>query len=283
MNKLNILNLVLFIVVISLAFIIYFSEEESTRLELLTDIKPNDVNSIQIYHNNHSTSISRLDDTRWQITQPVSIAANNFRISSILKLINAPVHNKYTVSEIDLDKIGLAKPVTEVRFDETAIAFGTINPATDLRYVRMNDTIYTIEDVYYPLVSSHFSTLVSLNLLPAGSSIEKLVLSKQTISKDENGLWQSDADISADNIVRTLDHWKHNQAFGAHEFLQRGELGEVSIYLKNQPQPVRYIISDTDPWLILARPELGLEYHLETEAYDQLISPSDSDTRTSPQ
>lgn len=280
MNKLNILNLVLFIVVISLAFIIYFSEEESTRLNLLTDIRPNDVNSIQVYHNDHSTSISRLADTRWQITQPVSVAANNFRISSILKLINAPVHNQYTISEVDIDKIGLAEPVTEVRFDETTIAFGTINPATALRYVRMSDTIYTIEDVYYPLLSSHFSTLVSLNLLPADSNIEKLVLGEQAISKDDKGLWQSDADISADNIIKTLDHWKHDQAFGAHELLQRDELGEVSIYLKNLPQPVRYIISDTDPWLILARPELGLEYHLKKEAYGQLISPSDNDSRT---
>lgn len=280
MNKLNILNLVLFIVVISLAFIIYFSEEQDTRLKLLTDIKPNDISSIQIHHNNHSTSISRLDDSQWQITRPVSVAANNFRISSVLKLINAPIHSSYTLAEIDIDKIGLAQPVTTVQLDETTITFGIINPATNLRYVRMNDAVYTIEDVYFPLISSHFSTLVSLNLLPAGSSIERLVLTNQTISKDDNGLWQSDADISADNIVKILDHWQHNQAFGAHEFMQRDDLGEVAIHLQNRPQAIRYIISDTDPWLILARPELGLEYHLDKEAYEQLIEPIDTGDNT---
>ena len=158
-------------------------------------------------------------------------------------------------------------------FSYKVISFGITNPATSLRYIRLNDSVYTIEDVYFPLISSHFGTLVSLNLLPDNITIEKLVLSNQTISKDDKGLWQSTIDITADNIITTIDNWKNTQAFGVHEYLDRENLGTVDIYITGEQQPVSYIITDIDPWLILARPELGLEYHLNIEAYDKLIAP----------
>jgi len=204
------------------------------------------------------------------------VAANDFRIGSILKLLNAPIHTQYPLSEVDIDSIGLADAATTVELDDTMIYFGIVNPATNLRYIRLNQTVFTIEDVYYPLISANFSALVSLNLLAANDNIEKLVLINQTIDKDDDGLWRSNIKISTDNIVRTIEYWQSKQAFGAHEYLQRDELGEVSIYIKDQAQPVNYIISDTDPWLILARPDIGLEYHLDIEAYEQLISPVDN-------
>ena len=80
-----------------------------------------------------------------------------------------------------------------------------------------------------------------------------------------------------DNINKTIDHWLHDQAFGVHEYLPRDTHGEVFVYLDNgQQQTISYIITDTDPWLILARPEIGLEYHLDIEAYELLISPVDN-------
>ena len=123
------------------------------------------------------------------------------------------------------------------------------------------------------MISSHFGTLVSLNLLPNNSRIEKLVLKNQTISKDEKGLWQSNIEITADNINKTIEHWQSIQAFGVHKYLKREELGEVFIYITGNQEPVTYVITDTDPWLILARPELELEYHLDVEAYKKLIEP----------
>jgi hypothetical protein len=278
MLKNNILNLVLFIVVISLASVIYFSEQESTELETLSSTKIADITAITIQHKQNRTSLIKQQDGAWLIKEPVKIAANNFRINSVLKLLNAPVHNQYSIDEIDLASIGLAsiepdRPETTIKLNDQEIAFGITNPATNLRYVRLGNSVYTIEDVYYPLLSSNFGTLVSLNLLPAASHIEKLILVNQTISRNEKGRWQSNIDISADNINKTIDHWLQNQAFGVHEYMQREQLGEVFIYLENQQQPINYLITDTDPWLILARPELGLEYHLDIEAYDNLIVP----------
>jgi hypothetical protein len=274
MYKNNLLNLVLFLVVVALASIIYFSEEQSTELEKISNSKLSAISTIKIQHNQNTTTIIKSANAHWKITEPVAVDANEFRINSILKLLNAPVHNQYSLDEINTSDTGLAKPLTTIQFNNHTIEFGIINPATNLRYIKFKNTVYTIEDVYYPLLSSHFGTLVSLNLLPADSKIEKLVLANQTIAKDDNGLWQSNSKMSADNINRTLDHWRNDQAFGVHKYMQRGEeLGEVFVYLEGQQQPLTYVITDTDPWLILARPEIGLEYHLDIEAYNNLITP----------
>lgn len=272
MKKKHILNLLLLVSFIALVAIIYLSEDKSNELEKLSNTQASSIRSITILHNKNTTRLARQDDDNWQITQPISIAANDFRVKSILNLLAAPVHNKYSSADIDLKKIGLDEPDTSIKLDDKTISFGITNPATGLRYIKKDDFIYTIEDVYYPLLSSSFGTLVSLNLLPADSKITKLILLNQTISKDKKGLWQSNIDISADNINKTIDHWLHDQAFGIHEYMKRDSLGEVFIYIEDQP-PVRYLITDTDPWLILARPELGLEYHLDIEAYKNLITP----------
>lgn len=274
MFKHNILNLVLFIVLVSLASTIYFSEEvDITQLATLTKDRPDGITNIVIRHNDSQTQLRKINNEQWQITQPVAIAANNFRVNSILKLLNAPVHSSYSIEDINLVQAGLEDSRTSIQLDQQLISFGVTNPATKLRYVKLNDKVYTIEDVYYPLLTSHFGTLVSLNLLPADSKIEKLILPGQTISKDDNGLWQSNIDIDADSIVKIMQSWQQLQAFGIHEYIARDSLGDVFIYLENQPQAINYVITDTDPWLILARPDLGLEYHLDIETYKKLIAP----------
>ncbi len=272
MLKKNILNLVLLLFVFTLAAIIYFSEEKNNELEKLSSSEISKIHTISIQHNKNITKLSRQPDDHWQITQPIAIAANDFRIKSILKLINAPVHRQYSADEINLKKIGLDKPDTVIQLNNERIAFGITNPATGLRYIKKDHHIYTIEDVYYPLLSSSFGALVSLNLLPADSKITKLILLNQTISKNNKDRWQSNITISADNINKVIEHWQHDQAFGIHSYMQRDSLGEVFVYLKDQP-PVSFLITDTDPWLILARPEIGLEYHLDLKAYNNLISP----------
>jgi len=277
MLKSNILNLILLIIVLSLGSFIYFSEEQSTRLELLTAIDSSSIDSISIRHNKNQTEIIRRDDDTWSIQSPVNIDANNFRINSLLELLNTPIHKKYPIAEINLKSVSPQKASTSIKFDDTVIIFGDTNPATSLRYIKLGQFIYTIEDVFYPLLSSNFSTLVSLNLLPNNSTITKLILPNQTISKDNKQFWHSNIATTADDINTIIDDWQHVQAFGVHKYFDRSpdkasNYDEVFIYIKSQEKPIRYLITDTDPWLILARPEIDLEYHLDIKAYQQLIS-----------
>lgn len=271
----NVLNFILMFIVVVLIIVIYSSHEKSTELNKLTTTNIDTITNIVISRNKHDVNLNRNNDNTWTITQPVQIAANNFRIGSLLKIINAPVHSQYTVEEIDPSSTGLSNSTTFLKLNQTNIKFGIVNPVTNLRYIQIDNNIYTIEDVYYPLINSHFSTLVSFSLLPPETDIEKIILPDHTIQKDEDNHWSSIPESSAKAISDTLTIWKESQAFGVHEYIQRKNLGEISVYLKDSNKALQFVITDKEPWLIIARPKIGLEYHLEIESHSQLIRLTD--------
>ena len=282
MLKKNLLNLFLLCLFGLLSFLVINTEPENNLLDPLTTLSPDTVSEITIKHKQYMSHLSRsADDNNWHFTKPININANKFRISSVLKLLTAPVHGHYPLTDIDLEKTGLSKPATTITLDHHRIAFGIINPLNNLRYVLYNKQVYLIEDVYSPLLSSHFTTLVSLELLPGDSKIYKLVLPHQEIFKDEKNLWKSTQALNSDKIIQTIQAWQNHQAFAVHQYLPRPSLGTIKVFLEpvekstdqHNSSFVEFQVTDTDPWLILARPDLKIEYHLDLDNYNTLIEP----------
>jgi len=123
------------------------------------------------------------------------------------------------------------------------------------------------------LLSSQTGTLVARELIAGDAIIEKLVLPQHTLYRDQNNVWHSGDTISPDAINETLHHWQHSQAFGVHNYMDRETLADISVYLAGDTEPVRFYVTDTDPWLIIARPDLDIEYHFNLEFYDRLLKP----------
>lgn len=268
------LNIALLLLVAALGFFIFTSEDENAdNANSLTNIKADSINTITIRHNNRTINIEKID-AHWQLTEPVSIAANNFRIKTILNLLSTTSYAKYTAVSLDLDKFGLKQVDTSVTFNQHKIDFGIINPINGYRYIMLNnDEVHLIDDHHYPLLSSQIGALIARNLLPADSKINKLVLPEQTLALNTADKWVSTKDISIDAIIETLDHWRHTEAFGVHNYYEREYLGVIKVYIDNIYEPIKFFITDVDPWLILARPDIDLEYHFDLEFYDLLLRP----------
>jgi hypothetical protein len=274
-NKI-LLNLILLAIFVALALFITSTEQTDTKLPLLSSTDAGSVNTIAIRHNSSTLIIERAskytDDhtaAGWHIRRPVDIAANGMRVSTLLRLLVAPVHSSYPLAEIDAKSIGLDDSTDSISFDGQTFTFGEVNPATGLRYISDGETVYTIEDVYSPLIRSHFSTLVSFRLLPEDIRIDRLILLEQTIDRDDSGRWQSNIDITADQVATIIASWRSAQAFGVRQYIQRESQGELFVTAEDGAQ-FSFVITDTDPWLILARPELDLEYHLEKDMLKKL-------------
>jgi hypothetical protein len=272
------LNFVLLALVIALVIIVYSStDEHAHEVTLLTTLSPDAITDIRIHHNQRETVLHKQDDG-WKMTQPISIEANGFRINTLLKLLTATSQADYAVAGLDLAQYGLEKPATSIRFNDLEIAFGISNPVNGLRYVRIGERVHLIDDSFYPLLSSQTGALVARELLPQDADISKLVLPEMTLSRDPDGTWHSDGNTGSDAISETLNNWKHVQAFGVHNYMQREALAQIKVYLGNQSEPLRFVVTDTDPWLIIARPDLDLEYHFKLEDYDGLLRPGASET-----
>lgn len=275
MQSRTLLNIALFLVVVLLAVYIYDTnkkEQASSESGQLTQLSADEVTQISIHHNQRHIELRR-EDNKWRMLRPINITANSFRIDTLLKMLSTVSHAEYSTADLDLDKYGISDASTSISFNDITIDFGIVNPINDYRYVRINDTVHLIDDHFYPLLSSQTGTLVARELIDSDAIIDKLVLPQQTLYRDENNLWRSSDETDPDAISETLHHWQHSQAFGVHNYMQRESQADISVYLAGDAESVRFYVTDTDPWLIIARPDLGIEYHFNLEFYDRLLKP----------
>lgn len=268
----------IFLLLISIALIYLFMQSDdqgSAEGSLLTSLAASEVDRISIHHKQRVIEMVK-QGAHWRITQPIIIAANDFRVANLLKLLNTRSHSRYAIEGLPMQSFGLSQPQTRIRFNDTEIAFGIVNSLNNYRYVKTGEFMHLVDDLYYPLLSSQLGTLVSLNLIEPDETITKLELPDQSITRNENGMWQSDNTISSDAMVEIISNWKSKQAFAVHDYFERKAMGEVHVSIEGSEEPKRFVITDTDPWLILARPELGLEYHFNLDAINALLEPGAS-------
>lgn len=278
MRSRTLLNLALLLLVVLLGLYVYKTQQPDTdeSTDRLTQLNADAIERIQIRHQQRGLELQK-QQGRWRMLAPIDIAANDFRIGTLLKLLESTSHAAYAVADLDLEQYGLADATTAIRFNDTAIEFGIVNPINNYRYVRIGDTIHLIDDHYYPLLSSQTGTLVARELIDPEASIEKLVLPDMTLYKDDDGLWQSSGTVDPDAISAVLHEWQHGQAFGVHNYMPRDSVAEISVYLADGAEPIRFEVTDTDPWLIIARPDLDIEYHFNLEFYDRLLRPGSTE------
>ena len=267
------LNLFLLLLVIALGVYLFLGQEdEQTTTGQLTTLSADEITRITITHNERVTSLDKSSGT-WLMLSPIKAHANAFRINTLLKLLETVSHADYKATSLDLEKYGLDSAATAIELNDTLVTFGIINPINNLRYILINDTVHLIDDHFYPLLSSQTGTLVARELIPASAEITRIELPDITLHQDSDGNWQSTGAITSDAIINLLHQWQHAQAFGVHNYMERESLGNIQVYLANTGEPIEFQITDTEPWLVLARPDLDIEYHFNLEFYDRLLKP----------
>jgi hypothetical protein len=97
-----------------------------------------------------------------------------------------------------------------------------------------------------------------------------------TIQKNEAD-WQVIPDIkmsSTDNIQQLIDEWRHARALRLSKLDADSvpkDTDTIEVYIADH-QPLRFSIVRTDDEIILSRHDIGLRYHLTTEAGEKLLS-----------
>lgn len=266
------INLLLLLLAIGLGTFLFVDEIDQNGTYKLSNLATESITRISIHHREREAILER-QDQQWRMTKPVDIAANQFRIKTLLNLLGTSSHAQYKTDGLDLEKYGLDQTNTYISFNDFKIVFGMLNPINQLRYVMAGNELHLIDDHYYPLLSSQIGTLIARELLPADANISQLILPELTLSRTATGLWQSSIDLPSDAIVEAIYQWTHKQAFAVHDYVQRESLGEIQVYLENVAAPILFSIADVEPWLIIARPELNIEYHFNLEDYDALLRP----------
>ncbi|MCW9013855.1 MAG: DUF4340 domain-containing protein [Gammaproteobacteria bacterium] len=210
-------------------------------------------------------------DNHWHMLSPFEIRAHNFRIRHLLQLLKTPIDKQYDARQLKLSSYELDPPKAAIYFNDTKVLFGKTNPVTQQRYLQIDKQLFLLHEEIFPLISSQATSFVDASIIPGDRKINKLVSDSINISLTAAG-WKNSAatEIEADAIIGLIESWQSAQAFGVHLLMPRKNLGKIEISLDNG-DIIKLEITDQSPWLILARPEQGIEYHLDPNLINKLF------------
>lgn len=277
MKKNTLTNLALLLLVVVLALLAVYEPgvEKPAELPSLLTLERDAVNHIVIRRDGQDTIDLKKDNGgKWQLLQPVQAAASDFRIDSLLRITHTKSLADFPADKVKLPDYQLDKPRIELILNDTThIAFGSSTPLDQRRYVMLDGKVHLISDtLYYHLIGA-YPTFIRLKPLPEDASIEAMHLPGLMLQWQAKR-WQvtpKPESFSADQVTRLLDAWKMASAVQVKSY--DGSKGDpISLQLKGAVKPLNFIVTATSPDLVLARPDLGIEYHFPADSANTMLS-----------
>lgn len=225
--------------------------------------------------------------TRWRITAPQRLDANDFYVDSLLRIASAMSRAQYPKTTLDLARLGLAPPKLRLRLDDLAIAFGDTEPLHNHRYVLIGDVVHLTTDSHYYRLIGELPSFVSTALLPNDAKIAEILLPDDTALRLAQTGWTitpKRSDVSADAFTRLADEWRLARALQVKRHQPGADHGRIRLRLASG-ETLDYLVMAETPELVLARPATGMQYHLPADAAARLLrlaAPRDASAPAAP-
>lgn len=240
----------------------------------LTTLAPLQITRIHIERAGKGVITLQKQGGQWRITEPQQLPADDGHVNSLLRLVQETSQARFPVKPGDLHKYKLDNPAVRLTLDNQMFAFGDIDPINGRRYVQFGATVHLITDMYFYLLDADLPSFVSTHLLPDQAKIGALTLPTVALSRDAQGHWQlrpAQPNHSADAIQTLLDAWRNTTALWVKRYAPGKAQGSITVQLQDPARELHFDIMARKPELILARPDLGLQYHLSTDIAKALL------------
>ncbi|VAW86692.1 hypothetical protein MNBD_GAMMA18-358 [hydrothermal vent metagenome] len=274
MSSKNWLNISLLAILALLLTITFWPGEEPAPAKATTVAGPLDsasINTITVTRRGHPGIVLHKKDQQWWLQQP-ALPAKAHLISELLALLESESLIKYPLNEIEAGPIGLENPFLCIEYNQQRACFGARNPLNQLRYLQFGDQIHMIYDTLSHQLSGEAHDYVSLKLLPDDAQITALTLEDDLMLKKSDGIWHltpPPENYSADQTQQLINNWQQTQALVVAPYQPTDSEATLQLALEKQGTIAFELIS-SDPELILARPELGIQYHLSEGSLSRL-------------
>ena len=267
----NYLLLVLIIVFTWIGNKYPITDEQKFDLEAITRMNPKQVENISIETADGSFHLKK-EDNRWYFDSPFTWFADNVAIERIASLAAARYQSKLPRNEIDLSTLGLTLPRAVVTLNQSAVYFGSTNQIGNRRYLLVDPTVYLVDDVYFALINQGTGGLIDKRLLPRGSGLQSLKFSDFSIAH-KNGNWITPENPAKNQrAAQLIENWQTLQASVIKAYDQSlTPLKKVTAELDNQAS-IEFFVLSIQPEIILARPDVNLQYHFSDQHYYELLS-----------
>lgn len=257
---------------------LYQSDDANQPGYALSQVKPQVIDSIEISGTQGVIRLER-NGTQWHTVKPILWPANNIIVERIISILRARSEARLTLGDLDLVALGLMPPQTTLTLNQTRIDFGTTNNIGQRRYLRLDDKVYLVPDLYLAYLEQGLAGLVEPHLLPRALSLQSLQIGALEIRKNAAGAWQAEHQAGKD-VGALIDNWQTLPAKRIKPYqVSTLPLQVIAAQLDDGSQIEFYLIA-TQPDLVLARPDLGLQYHFSEGQGSGLLKVQNADTST---
>ncbi len=218
-----------------------------------------------------------LDQGHWRMLAPQKFPADEALMQGLLDSLGVAVTDRFPAAGADLSKYGLDKPLAKLWLGGAEYDFGAVQPVSKQRYLLHGDTVLLVDDYLFYRVAHASWWWLDKRLLPEGARITALQLPHATVTQDAKGGWQiapADKSLPPAALQTFVTAWQDIYAMGVAPIGKGKPQGELAFALAGVKDPVRFQILDDPDYLVLARPDLGIEYQLDVSQAETLLAPS---------
>lgn len=209
----------------------------------------------------YRVALQRREDG-WWLSEPVETMADPAEAIRLLGVAGAGIQERFPISAVDLTELGLSEARYRLRFDDTEVIVGGLNPVTRARYLRIGDQVLQIRDpAGLPPPNSH-ALLVHKQLLAGSPSLQGIDTPAGSLELAE-GRWRDPSGrLSAERAQQVGEAWQALRAMWvrALDDDDRSEGEEVTLQLADGRRIALLAIRDQQ--LLLQRPGIAAQYHV---------------------
>ncbi len=245
----------------------------------IINLKPAEVNSIAIDTADRSLKLQR-EGSGWRLTSPIQWPASNINVKRLLDIVNREAESRLAANEIDLATIGLQFPRAILSLNDIQVLFGETNNIGERRYLMIGSTVFLLPDLHLPFISQGLVGFVDRRLLPRGLELIELRLPAFELTRNAENTWQlGNADgFDQDKIDQLIANWQVLEATRVDLYNSAAIPRQIIEALLANGNTHEFFVLSIDPQIIIAHPQIGLQYYFDKNLYYQLLALSKDET-----
>ena len=280
LSKRWIVNYVLLVLIAALTYAgLRVDEESSSEASAgISKLTAADIDALEIENGDSLIRLVRRDGA-WTIESPINWPAHGASIERLLGIVDIEASALGDAAGVDLAPLGLHQPVAALRFNDSQLLFGTNNNIGARRYAMIESKVYLLPDAHLPFVSQGLAGVVDRHLVPQRFVPQSLQLPDFDIRRGDDNGWHSPQarHLASTRLEQLVANWQNLKASRVTRFAPgAASLKVIGLQLADG-QSMEFLLMSTDPEIVIAHPQIGLQYHFRSDYYNQLISPDDDE------
>lgn len=280
LSKRWIVNYVLLVLIAALTYAgLRVNEESGSEASAgISKLTVEDIDALEIENSDSLIRLVRRDGA-WTIESPINWPAHNASIKRLLGIVDMEASALGDAASVDLAPLGLHQPVATLRFNDSQLLLGTNNNIGARRYAMIESKVYLLPDAHLPFISQGLAGVIDRHLLPQRFVPQSLQLPDFDIQRSDDNGWHSPQaqHLASARLGQLVANWQSLKASRVTRFTPgAASLKVIGLQLADG-QSMQFLLMSIDPEIVIAHPQIGLQYHFRSDYYNQLISPDDDE------